>query len=85
MDPAGRFDSHLSADGQFKASPRMSRLADPPRQTGLSSYGLPVRLRLLSTPPHSDAVTFDFGAVTSSGADLHHTDKASSRTTHTRT
>jgi hypothetical protein len=35
---------------------------------------------LLSTPPHGDAVTFDFGAVISSGADLHHTDKASSRT-----
>ena len=51
-----------------------------PAETGSSSYGLPVRLRLLPTPPHSDAVTVDFGVVTSSGADLHHTDKASSRT-----
>ncbi len=31
-------------------------------KSGSSSYGLPVHLRLLPTPPHGDAVTFDFGA-----------------------
>ena len=32
--PAGRFHSHLSADGRFQASPHMSRLAEPPRRNG---------------------------------------------------
>ncbi len=31
-------------------------------ESGSSSYGLPVHLRLLPTPPQGDAVTFDFGA-----------------------
>jgi hypothetical protein len=31
-----------------------------PAETGSSSYGLSVRLLLLSTPPRGDAVTFDF-------------------------
>ncbi len=30
-------------------------------ETGLSTYGLAVHLRLLPTPPHDDAVTFDYG------------------------
>ena len=31
-------------------------------ESGSSSSGLPVHLRLLPTPPHGDAVTFDYGA-----------------------
>src|SRR6516165_5015399 len=31
-------------------------------ESGSSSYGLPVHLRLLPTPPHGDAVTFHYGA-----------------------
>ncbi len=45
-----------------------------------SSYGLPVHLRLLSTLPHGNAVTFDYWVATNPGADLHRADKASSRT-----
>jgi hypothetical protein len=42
-----------------------------PAESSSSSYGPPVRLRLLPTPPRGDAVTFDFGAVTHPGADFH--------------
>jgi len=35
-----------------------------------SSYGLRVRLRLLSTPPHGDAVTFGYRERTSPGRGL---------------
>src|SRR5215467_2712653 len=31
-------------------------------ESGLSAYRLPVHLRLLSTPPRGDTVTFDYGA-----------------------
>jgi len=36
-----------------------------------SSYGLQVRLRLLSTPPHGDAVTFGYRERASPGGDFH--------------
>ena len=49
-------------------------------ESGSLTCGLPVRLRLLSTPPRSDAVTFSYRAVTNSGADFHHANKASLRT-----
>jgi len=52
----------------------------PSAESGSSSYGLPVHLRLLSTPPHGDAVTFDYGVATNSGTDSHRSVKASSRT-----
>jgi len=35
---------------------------------------------MLSTPPHGDAVTFDYGVATNSGTDSHRSVKASSRT-----
>jgi len=38
----------------------MSKLAATPAETGSSSYGLSVRLRLLPTPPHGDAVAFSY-------------------------
>jgi len=41
---------------------RQARASSPPHaaESGSSSYGLPVRLRLLPTPPHGDAVAFSF-------------------------
>src|SRR5262249_9127453 len=51
-----------------------------PAETGSSSYGLPLHLRLLSTPPRSGAVTFDYMVATNRGTDSHRADKAPSRT-----
>ncbi|MHC1727982.1 MAG: hypothetical protein AB9866_18595 [Syntrophobacteraceae bacterium] len=39
-------------------------------ESSSSSYGLQVRLRLLSTPPHGDAVTFSFRERASPGRGL---------------
>jgi hypothetical protein len=50
---------HLSAGSSLRAAESCS-----------SSYGLHVRLRLLSTPPHGDAVTFDYRERASPGGDL---------------
>ncbi len=47
-------------------------------ESGSSSYGLLVRLRLLPTPPRDDAVTFGYGAVVFSDTDLHRADKTPS-------
>ena len=80
-DPsAGRFVSRLSAVSCSRL--RQTRAGSPrnPAETGSSSYGLPVHLLLLPTPPHGDAVTFGFWAATNPGTDLHRADKAPSRT-----
>lgn len=45
-----------------------------PAESGSSSYGPPVRLRLLPTPPRGDAVTFGYGAVADPGTDFHRAD-----------
>ena len=45
-------------------------------ESSSSSYGPTVRLRLLSTPPRGDAVTFGYGAVAYSGTDFHRADVA---------
>ena len=60
--PTGRFVSRLSATGCFRL--RHERAGSPPlhAESGSSSYGLPAHLRLLPTPPHGDAVTFNYGA-----------------------
>src|ERR1700681_371654 len=52
----------------------------PSAESGSLSYGLPVHLRMLSTPPHGDAVSFDYRVATNSGTDSHRSVKASSRT-----
>src|SRR5882724_2556306 len=52
----------------------------PSAESGSLSYGLPVHLQMLSTPPHGDAVTFDYRVATNSGTDSHRSVKASSRT-----
>src|ERR1700724_1310049 len=68
----GRFERLLRADG---AGPRQ-----PSAESVSLSYGLPVHLRMLSPPPHGDAVSFDYGVATNSGTDSHRSVKASSRT-----
>jgi len=51
---------HLSAGSSLRAAESCSL-----------SYGLHVCLRLLSTPPHGDAVTFGYRERASPGGDLH--------------
>ena len=50
-----------------------------PAESSSSSCGLPVRLRLLPTPPRDDAVTFSFGVMACPGTDFHHAVYAPSR------
>jgi len=42
-----------------------------PAETSSLYYGLPVRFRLLSTPPRDDAVTFRYGVLAYSDTDFH--------------
>ena len=69
---------HLRAFGQFLSVPGFATHpgSSPlhPAESGSFSYGPQVRLRLLPTPPHGDAVTFGYGAVAHPGADSHRTD-----------
>ena len=58
--PECRFDRHPSASNDFQASPYPGRLAVQLRRIGFVSYGLLLRLLLLPTPPHGDAVTLDY-------------------------
>lgn len=50
-----------------------------PAETSSLYYGLPVRFRLLSTPPRDDAVTFRYGVLAYSDTDLHRAICAPSR------
>ena len=50
-----------------------------PAESSSFTYGPTVRLRLLSTSLHSDAVTFGYGAVAYSDTDFHRADVTSSR------
>jgi hypothetical protein len=61
---------------------RHERAGSPPlpAESSSSSCGLPVRLRLLPTPPRGDAVTFGYKGLASLGANFHRADCASSRT-----
>ncbi len=58
--PRHRFDRHSSVSDDFQASPYPGRLAVQLRRIGFVSYGLLLRLLLLPTPPHGDAVTLDY-------------------------
>src|SRR5262245_48193921 len=77
--PGHRFFHHASVSSDFRTSPCMSRLIAAPAESSSFSYGPTVRLRLLSTPPHGDAVTFGYGVVASSDTDFHRADVAPSR------
>jgi hypothetical protein len=76
----GRFLSRLSALGYSRlhhhpaGSPRVHAESDS------CSYRLAVRLRLLPTPAHADAVTFGYMVTTLHDGDLHPADKAYSQT-----
>ena len=63
MSPRRRFISHLTATGRttgpgfaVRSRARHNIIAE----TGSLSCGLPVRLRLLPTPPRGDAVTLGY-------------------------
>lgn len=63
MPSSRRFHSHLSATGQTFRSRLRHAIASSPRHTaesGSFSYGLPIRRRLLPTPPRDDAVAFGY-------------------------
>ena len=55
------------------ASTQQARRDGRPNRVHLR-YGLIVHLRLLSTPPRGDAVTFGYGVPEHSGKDLHPAD-----------
>jgi hypothetical protein len=50
-----------------------------PAESSSSSYGPPVRFRLLPTPPHDDAVTFSYEVMAYPDADFHRAVYAPSR------
>jgi hypothetical protein len=52
----------------------MSRLVATSRRIGFVVCGLPVRFRLLPTPPHGDAVTFHYEVLAYPDTDLHRVD-----------
>ena len=60
---------------------RLRDAGSPPQdaEAGSSTYGPIVRLQLLPTPPHGDAVTFGYRVLTYSGTDSHRAGKAPSR------
>jgi len=78
-DPDIALHANVSVSDAFQASPSPSRLAVTPRRIEFVSCGPPVRFRLLSTPPHDDAVTFSYGVLAYSGTDLHRAMYAPSR------
>jgi len=59
MDPVPVIRLRSTVDSR-QASPSTSRLANPSGRIEFLAYGPFARLRLLSTPPLSDAVSFDF-------------------------
>ena len=68
--PAGRFVSRLSAGGCSRLRHPSAGSPPDPAETGSSSYGLPVHLRLLSSTHRCDAVTFYYWAATNPDTDL---------------
>ena len=60
---------------------RLERAGSSPHtaESSSSSCGLPVRLQLLSTPPHGDAVTFSYRVLAYPDTDFHCADVAPSR------
>ena len=62
----------------FRLHPKVGSSPAHPAESSSLSCGPTVRFRLLSTPPHGDAVTFGYGAVAYSDTDFHHADKSPS-------
>ena len=69
---ASRFVHHASACNVFQASPLRCRLATVPQPNRVRHPAdRQFALRLLPTPPHSDAVAFGFGALAYPDRDFH--------------
>ena len=61
-----------NVSGVFQASPLSQQARRRiPAESSSSSCGLPVRLRLLSTPPRGDAVAFSYGVMACPDTDFH--------------
>ncbi|MCK9335877.1 MAG: hypothetical protein M0Q99_11270, partial [Candidatus Cloacimonetes bacterium] len=61
--PQGRHRHHTAAPFRGLSLRRpLGGSTTNPAESSSSSYGLVVRFRLLSTPPHGDAVTFSYRA-----------------------
>ena len=76
----GRFLSRLSALGHSRLRHHPAGSPRVHAESNSCSYGLAVRLRLLPTPAHADAVTFGYMVTTLHDGDLHPADKTSSQT-----
>ena len=70
---------HASVTSVFRTSPCIAGSSQLPAESSSLSYGPTVRLRLLSTSPRGDAVTFGYGVVAYSDTDFHRADVAPSR------
>jgi hypothetical protein len=60
----------------FRLHPKVGGSPAHPAESSSLSCGPTVRIRLLPTLPHDNAVTFCYGAVAYFGMDLHHADKS---------
>ncbi|HIJ86038.1 MAG: hypothetical protein HW380_988 [Magnetococcales bacterium] len=69
----------LNVWNDFQASPSDRRLAASSCRIEFVSYGPVIRFQLLSTPPHGDAVSFNYRVMAYSGSDFHQADKTPSR------
>src|SRR5690606_17751688 len=56
---------------RFRLRPLLGGSPPRPAEASTSSYGPPVRLRLLPTPPRSDAVTLHYGPMPYPDTDAH--------------
>ena len=63
----------------FRLRPLLASSPSCPAESSSLYYGLPVRFRLLPTPPHGDAVTFSYGVLAYSDTDFHRAVCAPSR------
>ena len=70
--PKHRFFRQNNVFDAFQASPSPSGLAAVSCRIEFVSYGPPVRLRLLPTPPRNDAVIFGYEVLAYLDMDFHH-------------
>src|SRR5450631_2569051 len=72
LEPSdGRFHSRLSAIGHSRLRHQLAGSPRSPAETGSLDCGPAFRLRLLPTPPLSDAVAFGYSVTTPQDGDLH--------------
>jgi len=78
MTPDHRFTYHDSVISDFQTSPFSRRLVVSYCRIEFVPCGPIVRLRLLLTPPHDDAITFSYEVVAYPDTDFHRADTAPS-------